>query len=127
MGLLFMELSGFSPAFAALPCCEPLSLDCIPHRRVLSFIATSFFPLSSFSTRKLTELVERFFPEKCVTISPGMLSKRVVDHFDDSLRLFNGVGFHRIHFFRRSICREKEGPTTSQLYSEKRFCLHFLF
>ncbi len=62
----------------------------------------------------LAELVEPFsFPEKFVAISPGMLSKHVVDRLDDSLWIFDVVGFRFILFFRRSICREKEGQTTS--------------
>ncbi|MED3785257.1 hypothetical protein P4533_13580 [Geobacillus stearothermophilus] len=62
----------------------------------------------------LAELVGPFsFPEKFVAISPGMLSKHVVDRLDDSLWIFDVVGFRFILFFRRSICREKEGQTTS--------------
>ncbi|MED3730075.1 hypothetical protein, partial [Geobacillus stearothermophilus] len=58
-------------------------------------------------------VVKSPIPEKFVAISLGMLSKHVVDRLDDSLWIFDVVGFRFILFFRRSICREKEGQTTS--------------
>lgn len=73
----------------------------------------------------LAELVEPFsFPEKFVAISPGMLSKHVVDRPRDcSVNL----RWRQVLLHPFLLCREKDGQTTSLFHLERPFHLHFLF